>query len=86
MSEKLFRFLLSELETIRVKCVGCEATVEIRTDQILAMLSQGQCKVCGKPLVPGAGTNAFEHLARAIATFKAQSAAFQIEFTLPDKS
>jgi predicted Zn finger-like uncharacterized protein len=85
MSEKLFRFLLSELETVRVKCLQCQTVFEVRTDQIAATFPESKCPVCRKMLGAIPSVSGFTHLSEAIRQFKADAASVQIEFTIPEK-
>ncbi len=84
MSENLFRFLLSELGMIRVRCLHCKSVVEVATDQLKATFKGDHCPVCRHPL-SGATESPFTLLQEALTNFKANADRVEIEFALPSK-
>lgn len=91
MSRKLLAFLLSELSTVRIKCVKCKGIVEVETvDQVVVMFSgpdDPKCPLCKQLLIgPGCGSNnPMRNLAVAVAELKKRSDTVEIEFVLADK-
>jgi len=88
MSEHLFKFLLSELKTVRLhyKHPGCGAVIEVTADRLAKVFQEGDCPVCKLPLVPavkGAG-NDFGRLADVLRAFGA-SQDVDVEFVLPPR-
>lgn len=90
MSEKLLRFLLSELKTVRVLCkdAACGAITEMPIGKLDAMLRAKQCAcpVCGRSFLspPDVGQNYFAMLAIAIAGLAAIKSNVEVEFVLLD--
>ena|ERR1700687_2683704 len=97
MSEKLLRFLLGELETVRIKCLGtgrhqsapCPMIFEIPVEQLGQTFPNNSCPTCGQTFTnPGQGPpNILDPLGKALGILKmmAEKKMLQIEFVLPDK-
>jgi hypothetical protein len=81
VSEKLFRFLLSELKTIRVICKNgvCGAIVEVPVDQAIKTFRNDQCPVCHKSFVPAS----IMSLAIAIQELNQKKDEVDVEFVIP---
>jgi hypothetical protein len=96
MSEKLFRFLLSELEIIRIRCTiaNCSGVVEMKVVNLkTAQHMRFVCPVCGNGSssagsagIRASGPDALGDLGDAIDTLKstAQANHFEVEFVLLD--
>ena len=88
MSEKLFRFLLNELKTIRVHCGHCSVTVEIEIDLLEQKFKTRSCPVCQEKFeldrVPN-DYNPFRELAKVAEFFEAVKDQVTVEFTIQDK-
>jgi hypothetical protein len=91
MSERVFKFRLAELGTVRIVCAKCRAAAEVTIDQLATRFSDDPvCVGCNHHLgiARGAG-NPVTRLAVAIRdyiTLKANSEQplADIEFVLPD--
>lgn len=96
MSEKLLKFLLSELKTVRLVCQGtvggqpCGAVTEVPLERLLTITRQGgdQCRICNTPFgifpKPGTAQDGFGPLAQAIIDLLAAKDRVQVEFVIPD--
>lgn len=85
MSEKLFRFLLSELKTIRIICKGCHGIIELPPGKIAHQLAAVQCPLCRVSF--GHSENyQLAKLAEAIHELSKPDAPVTVEFLIPDKS
>jgi len=88
MSRKLFAFLLTELNIIRIKCQKCGKTAEIPSDKLANHFDFNmtpKCSFCLEELASTSGPhNPFMQLAKALDTFKTHTAKVEIEFVLPD--
>jgi hypothetical protein len=85
MSEKCFKFLLSELKNVRIRCHTCQAVVEIPIEQLHQRFSSGFCHVCQTSLQPPQ-SNGFYHLAEAIRKLVPLEEIVTVEFMIPDQS
>jgi hypothetical protein len=90
MSEKLFRFLLSELTIIRVCCLNpvCKGVIEIPLDKLRTMFPKCCCPLCRQQFHQpyDDGSHLLEWLGKAIEELKAIKDKVEIEFSLPDKT
>jgi hypothetical protein len=85
MSETLFKFLLSELGTVRVRCMSCKAVVEVPTADLARHLPDPfDCPICHKKLGAAVGTH-LHQLAEALAGLRSLSREIELEFVLPVK-
>jgi hypothetical protein len=94
VSEKLFRFLLSELEVIRICCTvpNCGGVAEMKVEKLKSSKHMAfVCPVCGNGTssahAAGAGvSDALDKLGDAIGLMKSTGKAndFVVEFVLPD--
>jgi hypothetical protein len=89
MSEKLFRFLLNELKTVRVRCGRCNVTLEVDTELLPKKFYRRTCPLCQSeyniPHLPD-DYNPFHDLAKLLRFFNEAKDQVTMEFTLPDKS
>ena len=90
MSEKLLKFLLSELKIIRVRCQSqlCGAIIEVPAAKVAEMFKHLCCPICNANLLPEravTGPNAFQQLAGAIDAFNKNANHIQIEFVIPEQ-
>jgi hypothetical protein len=85
MPEKLLKFLLDELQIIRVTCKSpvCGATVETTIKKAQEAFPC-KCPVCGKDYVDGAITSPVSKLAAVLVQLAAMKKEVRIEFVLPD--
>jgi hypothetical protein len=87
VSEKVLKFYLDELQTIRVTCRNgvCGATVEAPIEHAEHLFSS-QCPVCKKEYLGQPGSSPVALLAKVIRELAAVKGHVQIAFVLPDKS
>lgn len=87
MSRKLFAFLLSELNLVRVKCGKCKNVVEIKAEDLGANFGNNAlCPICGVRFSCSSGPQSpFTLLATAIKDFR-NTKDVEIEFVLPDET
>ena len=89
MSERVFKFFLSELQIVRIICMrgGCGGAVELPINK-LYKAGSAKCPICEESLnpTPHASTNAFGKLKQAIEEAVQAKDTFAIEFVLPDQS
>ena len=86
MSRKLFAFLLSELNVVRVKCKHCGIVTELPTDEIYAKFQVPTCKYCGTNFAAADDKrNPFARLQSLVEAYRASNDV-EIEFILPDHS
>jgi hypothetical protein len=94
MSEKLLRFLLSELKTVRVICNGkvngksCGMIYEMSIESLSNHIDH--CPVCHqkfifpKPGIPNGTIHPLANLADAIEELERRRDGFEVQFVLPD--
>lgn len=81
MSEKLFKFLLSELTTVRIFCPACKGTVELPIDRIVRQTHE--CQLCKVEFGTEVVAEGFKELSSALRKLGMGKA--EIQFVLPDK-
>jgi hypothetical protein len=97
MSKTLFSFLLSELQTVRIKCHGtlpqtnapCGMIYEVSLERLKTAFPKNCCPSCNQSFNSGnAPGNPFAALAAAIGDVKilAREIGLEVEFVLPDDS
>ena len=87
MSRKLFAFLLSELNLVRIKCKKCKKTAELTTEQLSSQFQEPSCPFCHAVIAKGDPTNSpYAKLASAIQSLKNVDDLVEVEFILPDHS
>lgn len=90
MSRKLFAFLLSELQVMRLVCQreDCGGVMEFRIDRADDRLKRPSCPLCKTTLVQEdvGYTNALGRLVDEIRKLAVLTPTVQIEFVLPDTS
>ena len=86
VSEHVFKFLLDELNTVRVVC-KCQAVLEVPLEKLATAFPQSRCHLCGAvyDAVTGVDSN-LAQLAGALAAVRRAKENFRIEFVLPDHS
>jgi hypothetical protein len=90
MSEKLLRFFLEELETVRLVCTGanCKGVIELPTKELMASRGGYSCPCCRAPfntlISEVKSTEPLVMLANAIAALETQSARFRVQFVLKE--
>lgn len=87
MPYKLLAFLLSELKTVRLKCLRpeCMGVTEVTIAKMGARFEVPFCPVCTKPFIGNHTTdNAIVRLAKSIQSLQDQGENLGIEFILPD--
>lgn len=85
MSEKILRILLTELETMRVKCLSCKTVTELRTDALDPTRPFVHCPHCQELWSAHNSENAFNQLQFAIFRLTRPTNKFQIEFVIRDE-
>lgn len=91
LSETLFRFLVSELTSLRIICRhnDCGAVVELRLDHLSALdvpETKLTCPACRNVIERGSSSDKIvTNLAKAILKFKNAADYVDVEFTLPVK-
>ena len=89
MSEKVWKFLLIELETVRVHCqaTGCGGIIESPVDTVGQKVRGLRCPFCGVDFDPlHSGRNVLDEFALMVRKLKTHDKTFRFEFVLPDKS
>lgn len=90
MSERLFKFLLSELKLIRIRCKyeSCNAVVELPISDLETMPEIANCPVCKRAILPypelPKDLVRFSDFARAVRVLGNPKNPADIEFVLPD--
>jgi hypothetical protein len=90
MSERMFRFLLSELKIIRLVCKspGCNKVTEVRLEDLAppGMLRKFiKCPFCEADYDPlSNGESAIHKFAAAAKLLQSMSKIVEIEFSIPD--
>ena len=90
MSERLFKFLLTELKTVRLICPHCTGVIEVSVKELGKRFdSNPACPLCSKPFVtmepgPDKLSTALGRLADAILELQHDKRAVKVEFVLPD--
>jgi hypothetical protein len=89
MSRKLFAFLLSELKTIRVKCLDRKCAgkvIEVSVDQLADQYPTLVCPLCHQPFtITPPKDNPFVKFGEAVAELQRFGGkTVDIEFVLPD--
>lgn len=89
VSEHVFKFLLDELDTVRIVCQSsvCGAVLEIPVGDVPRVFQQiGRCKVCGADFDrrTAENPNSVVDLAKAITAAKDAKERYRVEFVLPD--
>ncbi len=85
MSEKLFKFLLSELSTVRIICGSCGVVTETSIDKLESVFKGGQCPSCKASISPpleNIEAGALGKLSQAIRLLGKEN--LKVEFVLPD--
>jgi predicted Zn finger-like uncharacterized protein len=86
MSERLFRFQLSELKTARLVCGQCKAVVEVPMDKLALQSQPMRCSVCGQYFTDHEQGNHLHDFARAVQFIVGMADKVHVEFTIPDKT
>jgi len=84
MSETVFKFLLSELDIIRVRHKVCNRVVEVKRTDLGATFAERKCPCCQTVLFGPAEENLFESLGALLTKFGGRDM-IDIEFVLPAK-
>jgi hypothetical protein len=91
MSEKLFRFLLSEMTTVRICCcqTSCAGVIEMPVEKLYETITDFKCPVCGNAFTNKAQQKQLgplESLGHAVRLTKEaiNNGLFEVEFVLPD--
>jgi hypothetical protein len=86
MSEKLFKFLLSELACLRIRCQQCGGVAEIPSAKFTTPQRGLRCPGCGNAFVQQQNANAADlitALGQAIEALRV--AGLDPEFVIPDR-
>jgi hypothetical protein len=85
MSETLFKFLLSEINTVRVCCMGCKAVLEVPAADLTRHLTDRfDCPLCKKKMGAPVGTY-LRDFAIALDGLRSVTGEIELEFALPVK-
>jgi hypothetical protein len=85
MSERLLKFLITELRTVRISCKKCNrAVVELPVDRLDAALSHGECRFCGYKFHDAGGPDPFHSLRMALDELRNMKG-IEVSFVLPDE-
>ncbi len=90
MSETFLKFLVAELETLRITCKKCrsKATIELPVCKIDRLYAEWECPICKESFtksdveLEAKGRNYLVDLARAIAGIKEASDRVEIAFII----
>lgn len=87
MPEHLYRILLSEITTLRIRCGNphCQGVVELHVEHIASAMKACSCPLCGHVFDTSRyeGGHLLQLLAEAIRRLKAIEDRVQVEFQLP---
>jgi hypothetical protein len=87
MSERLFRFLLTELDIVRIRCMngGCSGVIEMSVQSLQRPRKPLACPVCGL-VFSAPHAQSLEELGRALEAVKAASHLdkYEVQFVVPD--
>ncbi len=98
MSEKLFKFLLSEITLIRLRCKFCGGVSEMSIERLGDLLKAGKCPFCPQQFhdkqdwlssftqATSTSTSAVAVFAECLKLLKIINDRVEIEFSLPDKT
>jgi len=91
MSEHVFKFLLSELNTVRILCqsLKCKGVIEIPLSELAkdSHYEHMKCKLCGNDFDPNStGKSKLVEFACAAEEMKRLEKSIQVEFVLPDNA
>ena len=87
MSEKLIKFGLSELKTVRITCAQegtAGGSLEVPVDKITSALINGECPICHQRHLTSFST-ALSDLGHAFTNLKALDSQATLDFILPAK-
>lgn len=86
MSEHLFRFLLSELQMVRVCCRKCRAITELPITELAAKFPEEKCRFCAAEFdLTANNLPILKGFQEAVAQLMTMQKAVEIEFTVPAK-
>jgi hypothetical protein len=87
MSEKLIRFLLSELKTVRVLCQhpNCNTVVEVSVEDLPTKYQGAICPLC-RNTIQAPQYNNLVTLGTALRGLASSEDRVKVEFVIPDKS
>lgn len=90
MSEKLFRFLLSEIRTVRLVCQNpeCGGVAEVPITRMGNTPAVNECRICSRHYFSGQleHNNPIMKLAAAIRELQDKTTDVKIGFSLPDST
>jgi hypothetical protein len=91
MSEKLVKFTITELATVRLTCLTCQNATEMTVDEAGRRVDDSRCPLCRaewmwpSPADPP-GKTPINQLAKMVQRIQAQTKHVRVEFVLPDPS
>jgi hypothetical protein len=86
MSDKLLKFLVTELLTVRVGCKKCgRAVVELSIDRLHEALDGGECRFCHYKFHDAAAPDPFNNLRMALDELRGMKDKLEVSFVLPAK-
>jgi hypothetical protein len=91
MSEKLLTIRLSELHTVRFRCLQDRCAGKVVLEATLADLPRkfeyAKCPLCSSDIDPNLkGRNVLADLAEVLQAIKSMDKRMEVEFVLPDKT
>jgi len=88
MIEKQVKFSLTDLATVRVRCLNaaCGVITEVPITELARVFQSGECPACRFNLKIGGTRNVIVDLANAVNAFKAGNQQAEVQFVLQDKN
>lgn len=88
MSERIWRFFLNELATIRIHCQACSGVIEWPIEKARSSFAQkNHCPLCLEEFGgPDNGPPPLHELAKAMEWLKRTEDRVKVEFILPDET
>jgi hypothetical protein len=86
VSELLFKFLLSEITTVRVHCRNsvCGGVVEVPVEKLASVFAQPDCPICHRAFgTSGVGGQTLPLLGQIVQELQKIKDKVEIEFVLP---
>jgi hypothetical protein len=88
MSETVLKFMLDELQAVRLVCQSCKGIVELPVgDLAIRFASRAECPLCRHPFqsVPASGHSYLAAFAWAVEGLNTITSEVQLQFVLPHK-
>ena len=88
MSEAVLRFMLDELQAVRLVCQNCKGVVELPVGDLAKHFAgRAECLLCRRPFqsLPASGHSHLDAFAWAVEGLKTIANEVQLQFVLPHK-